>query len=110
VWETCDIEVWGTTRDLNFPVTRDRDIVKSGRDTVEGRQTNFIISPEILHFSRQTLREWVPGEEPTECIRILGELVDQWHRTEDTMESSYSEQEEDTGGRDLVRQMNLDPV
>ena len=28
-WETCDIEVWGTTRDLGFPVTKDRDIVKS---------------------------------------------------------------------------------
>ena len=30
-WETCDIEVWGTTRDLGFPVTKDRDIVKSAR-------------------------------------------------------------------------------
>ena len=77
MWETCDIEVWGTTRDLGFPVTRDRDIVKSTRDTVEGRQTNFIVSPEILSFNRQMLREWALGEEPTEYTRILRELDDQ---------------------------------
>jgi hypothetical protein len=68
VWETCDIEFWGTTRDLVFPVTKDRDIVKSVRVTVEGRETNLIISPEILRFSRQTLREWAPAEEPTDFI------------------------------------------
>ena len=34
VWGTCDIEVWVTTRDLGFPVTKDRDIVKSVRDAV----------------------------------------------------------------------------
>ena len=77
MWETCDMEVWGTTRDLGFPVTRDRDIVKSARDSAEGRQTNFIVSPEILRFRRQMLREWDPGEEPTECTRILRELVEQ---------------------------------
>ena len=27
MWETCDIVVWGKTRDLGFLVTRDRDIV-----------------------------------------------------------------------------------
>ena len=37
MWETCDIEVWVTTRDLGFPVTKDRDIVKSTRDAGEGR-------------------------------------------------------------------------
>ncbi len=37
MWETCDIEVWGTSRDVGFPVTKDRDIVKSGRDAAEGR-------------------------------------------------------------------------
>ena len=77
VWETCDIEVWGTTRDLVFPVTKDRDIVKSARDAAEDRQTNFIISPEILHFSRQVLEEEDPEDEPTECIRTLRELVSQ---------------------------------
>ena len=50
MWETCDITVWCTTRDLGFPVTRDKDIVKSVGDATEGRQTNFVISPEILHF------------------------------------------------------------
>ena len=30
-WETCDVEVWGTTRDLGFPVTKYRDIVKYDR-------------------------------------------------------------------------------
>jgi hypothetical protein len=37
MWETCDIDVWGTTRDLGFPVTRDSPIVKSARDAAEGR-------------------------------------------------------------------------
>jgi hypothetical protein len=59
MWETCDIEVWGTTRDLGFPVTKDRDIVKSARDAAEG--TIFIVSPEILRFIRQLPREWAPG-------------------------------------------------
>ena len=54
-WETCDIEVWGTTRDLDFPVTKDKDIVQSARDAAEGRRTNFIVSPEILRYSRQVL-------------------------------------------------------
>ncbi len=36
-WETSDIEVWGTTRDLGFPVKKDKDIVQSARDTTEGR-------------------------------------------------------------------------
>jgi len=48
MWETCDIEVWDTTRDLVFPVTKDGDIVKSARDATETRRTNFIVSPEIF--------------------------------------------------------------
>jgi hypothetical protein len=47
MWETCDITVWDTTPEFGFPVTRDKDIVKSARDAAEGRQTNFVISPEI---------------------------------------------------------------
>jgi hypothetical protein len=66
VWETCDIEVWDTTGDLGFPVTNDKDIVKSGRDTTDGRRTNFIVSPEILRFSRQVLEKEAPEEEPNE--------------------------------------------
>jgi hypothetical protein len=37
MWETCDIEVRDTTRDLGFPVTKDRDIVNSVRDVTECR-------------------------------------------------------------------------
>ncbi len=74
---THSIEVWDTTRDLVFPVTKDRDMVKSVRNVVEGRRTNFIVSPEILRFSRQLLAEESPEDEPTECIRTLRELVKQ---------------------------------
>ena len=61
MWETCDINVWVTTRDLVFPVTKDKDMVKSVRDASEGRQTNFVISPEILRFCRQVLGEGESG-------------------------------------------------
>ena len=77
MWETCDISVRDTTGDLVFPVTRDRDIVKSVRDAPEGSQTNFVISPEILHFCRQVLGEGDRGNEPTQCMKIVRELVDQ---------------------------------
>ncbi len=76
-WETCDIEMWGTTRDLGFPVTKDKDIVQSVRDAVEGRRTNFIVSPEILRYSRQVLENEAQEEEPNECIRTLRELFSQ---------------------------------
>ncbi len=77
IWETCDIIVWDTTRDLVFPVTKDKDMVKSARDTAEGRQTSFVISPEILRFCRQVLGEGDPGNEPTLWMKIVRELVDQ---------------------------------
>ena len=77
VWETYDIDVWGTTGDLGFPVAKDKDIVKSARDAAESRQTNYIVSPEILRFSRQVLEKEDPEEEPNECIRTLRELVSQ---------------------------------
>ncbi len=76
-WETCDIEVWGTTTDLDFPVTKDKDIVQSARDVAEGRRTNFIISAEILRFSRQVLEKEAQEKGPNECIRTLRELVSQ---------------------------------
>ena len=76
-WETCDIEMWGTTRDLGFPVTKDKDIVQSARDAAEGRRTNFIVSPEILRYSREVLENEAQEEEPNECIRTLRELVSQ---------------------------------
>ena len=77
VWETCDIDVWGTTGDLGFPVAKDKDIVKSVRDTAEDRQTKHIVSPEILRFNRQVLEQENPEEIPNECIRTLRELVSQ---------------------------------
>jgi hypothetical protein len=75
-WETCDIEVC-TTSDLGFPVTKDKDIVQSARDVEEGRRTNFIISVEILSFSRQVLEKEDQEEDPNEYIRTLRELVSQ---------------------------------
>jgi hypothetical protein len=62
---------------LGFPVTKDKDIVESARDAAEGRCTNFIVSPEILRFSRQVLEKEAQEEEPNECIRTLRELVSQ---------------------------------
>ena len=62
MWETCDISVWDTTRELGFPVTKDRDTVKSDRDVAEDRRTKFVISPEILHFCRQVLGEGGAGD------------------------------------------------
>jgi hypothetical protein len=76
-WETCDIEVWVTTADLGFPVTKDKDIVQSARDAAEGRRTNFIVSPEILRFNRQVLEKEAQEEDPNECIRTMRELVSQ---------------------------------
>ena len=73
MWETCDITIWDTKRDLGFPVTRDKKIVKSARDASEGRQTNFVISPEILHLCRQSLWDGGPGNEPTQCMKIVHE-------------------------------------
>ena len=82
--------MWGTSGDLGFPVARDKDIVKSARDAAEGRQIKYIISPEILRFSRQVLEQEDPEETPNECIRTLRELVSQWHQEEDTKDSSLS--------------------
>jgi hypothetical protein len=48
--ETCVIEIWGTPRDLGFPVSKDKDLVRSVRDMTEDRQMNLVISPEILSF------------------------------------------------------------
>jgi hypothetical protein len=53
MWETSAIEIWGTTRDLGFPVSKDKDLVRSARDAVEDRRINLVISPEILSFCRR---------------------------------------------------------
>ncbi len=110
VWETCDIEVRGTTTDLGFPVTKDKDIVKSARDVTEGRWTNFIISPEILRFSRQVLEKEAPGEEPNECIRTLRNVVSQCHQEEDTIDPTCPEEERTTEDQNLATQKGWCPM
>ena len=102
--------MWDTTTDLVFPVTKDKDFVKSARDTTEGRQTNFIISPEILRFSRQVLEKEDPEEEPNECIRTLRELVSQWHQEEDTIDPICPQEERATEDRNLATQMGWCPM
>ena len=57
MWEASAIKIWGTTRDFGFPVSKDKDLVRSVRDAAEDRQTNLVISPEILSFCRRKLEE-----------------------------------------------------
>ena len=49
VTETSMIVTWGTTRDLGFPVSKDKDLVITVRDTVEDQQMKF---NESGHISR----------------------------------------------------------
>ena len=109
-WETRDIEVWDTTADLGFPVTKDKDIVQSARDAAEGRRTNLMISPEILRFSRQVLKQEAQEKDPDECLRILRELVTQWHQDEDTMDPTFPEEDVTAGDQNLVTQMGWCPM
>ena len=76
----------------------------------EGRRTNFIVSPEILRFSRQVLEKEAPEEETNECIRTLGELVSQWHQEEDTMDHTFPEEEMTTRDQNLETQMGWCPM
>ena len=110
MWETCGINVWHTTRDLGFPVTRDKDIVKSARDAAESRQTNFVISPEILCFCRQVLGQGEPGNEPTQFMKIVRELVDQWHQPDEVTEPNHTGADENTEGQDLARRLGWCPI
>ena len=70
------------TRDLS----KDRDLVKSTRGTAEDRQTNLVISPEILRVCKGMLKEWDPREEPNLCIVAIQELIDQCPQAGDTMD------------------------
>ena len=110
VWESCDISVWGTTRELGFPVTRDGDTVKSARDAAEGRRTNFVLSPEILRFCRQALGEGDLGTEPTQCMRLVRELVDQWHHPDEVTELHLPGPDEDTEDQGLSRRLGWCPM
>ena len=109
-WETGDISVWGTTRDLGFPVTRDKDLVKSARDAAEGRQTNFIISPEILRFCKQVLEEEGSGNEPPHCIEIMRELVGKWQVPDEAIEPDYIGQAGPTDDQYWTRRMGWCPM
>ena len=78
MWETSAIEIWGTTRDLGFPVSKDKDLVRSARYAAEDRRINLVISPEILSFSRRKIKERDQKEEPDLYTRTVQELVKQW--------------------------------
>jgi hypothetical protein len=80
-------------------------IVQSVRDAAEGRCTNFIVSPEILRYSRQVLENEAQEEEPNECIRTLRELVSQWSQEEDTMDPTSPEEDIGRGDKSLATQM-----
>ncbi len=105
MWESCDISVWGTTRELGFPVTRDGDTVKSARDTAESRRTNFVLSPEILRFCRQVLGEGESGTEPTQCMRLVREVVNQWHQPDEVTGSHLAGTDEDNEDQGLLRRL-----
>jgi hypothetical protein len=109
MWETCDISVWDTTRELGFPVTKDRDTVKSAREATEGRQTNFVLSPEILHFYRQVLGEEEPGIEPTQCMKIVRVLVDQCHQPDEVTKSHLTGADENTEDQGSIEETGMVP-
>jgi hypothetical protein len=75
MWETSVIEIWGTTRDLGFPVSKDKDLVRSPRDADEDRRINLVISPEILSFCRRKIEERDQEEEPDLCTRAKNQWV-----------------------------------
>ena len=95
---------------MGFPVRKDKDIVESTRDAAEGRRTNFIVSPEILRYSRQILEKETQEEEPNECIRTLRELVSQWPQEEDTMDPISPEEDMDREDKNLATQMGWCPM
>ena len=97
-WETSAIEIWGTTRDLGFPVSKDKDLVRSVRDTAEDRQMNLDIDPEILSFCRRKMEEWDQKVEPDLCTREVQELVGQWSLEDKSGDLTQSDQEDGTEG------------
>ena len=84
--------------------------MQSARDAAEGRQTNLMISPEILRYSRQVLEQEAEEKDPSECIRILRELVSQWHQDDDTMGPTFPEEDTVTGDQSLSTQMGWCPM
>jgi hypothetical protein len=110
MWETSAIEIWGTTRDLGFPVSKDKDLVRSVRDASEDRQMNLVISPEILSFCRRKIEEWDQKEEPDLYIRTVQELVNQWLPGRNAGDLAQIEQEDDFEGQRLSRKLGWCPM
>ena len=105
MWETSAIEIWGTTRDLGFPVSKDKDLVRSARDVAEDRRINLVISPEILSFCRRIIEERDQEEEPDLCTRSVQELVNQWSPGRNAGDLAQTEQEGAFEGHLLSRKL-----
>ena len=110
MWETSAIEIWGTTRDLGFPVSKDKDLVRSNRDAAEDRRINLVISPEILSFCRRIIEERDQEEEPDLCTRSVQELVNQWSSGHNTGDLTQTEQEDSFEGHLLSRKLGWCPT
>ena len=86
-------------------MSKDKDLVRSVRDVTEDRQTNLVISPEILSFCRRKLEQQDQKEEPDLCIRTVQELVGQWSLVGNTRDLAQTEQEDIIEGQILSRKL-----
>ena len=110
MWETIVIEILGSTRDLGFPVSKDKDLVRSARDTVEERRINLVISPEILSFCRRKIEERDQEEEPDLYTRSVQELANQWSPGCNAGDLPQTEQEDSFEGHLLSRKLGWCPM
>ena len=68
-WIPCKITTgMDDTKDLGFPVSKDKDLVRSVRDVVEDRRINLVISPEILSFYRRKSKNGTRRKNQT-CVQ-----------------------------------------
>ena len=100
----------GTTRDLDFPVSKDKGLVRSVRDAAEDRQTNLVISPEIHSFCRRNMEEWDQKEDPDLRTTTVQELVGQWSLVDNDRDLSQTEQEDVIEGQILSRKLGWCPM
>ena len=91
-------------------MSKDKDLVRSARDAAEDRQTNLVISPEILSFFRRKLEERDQKEESDLCIRTVQELVGQWSLVGNTRDLTQTEQEDVIEGQILSRKLGWYPM
>jgi hypothetical protein len=110
MWETSAIEICETTRDLGFPVSKDKDLVRSVRDTTEDHRINLVISPEILSFCRRKIEEWDQKEETDLCTRAVQEVVNQWSPGRNTGDLTQTEQADSFEGHLLSRKLGWCPM